>query len=54
MCTTHLTKEQATELVDTILNDLEGLRPQNEVEGILMAAIVQNLTKVRDGFVNAH
>jgi len=58
MCTSHLTKEQATELADTILNDLEALEAQprtaNEIEDLLMAAIIQNIVKIRDGYINVH
>lgn len=56
MCAAHLTKEQATELVDAILNDLEsiGTGASDEIEDELKSLMIQNLTKVRDGFINAH
>ena len=59
MCTSHLTADQASELIDTALNDLEAFRAamfesKPEIRELLMAAIVQNLVKVRDGYVNVH
>lgn len=55
MCTSHLTKEQATEITDTILNDLEAFENHEpEIRELLMAAIVQNVLKIRDGYINVH
>jgi len=52
MCSNHLTKEQAAELLEDVIDTL--IEVGNGTTDEMLHAACQKLFKLRDGFINAH
>lgn len=56
MCANHLSKEQASELIDDVIDEIGAITPDQlaGMGGVIEARLIQKLTRLRDGYINVH